>query len=144
MKETTPITIENFPRVQYHPWETAAGYNPLRGEFSTEWNAHVEDDLHTLSFLPTDSENDRGLCRRRKIGKGKDKACIHCVLCCVLCCVLLTVIKYNALTAYYKIIQERSRRTRLIVERNLLQYSATESWGGNRNHLYHQGRGNAD
>ena len=63
MKETTPITIENFPRVQYHPWETAAGYNPLRGEFSTEWNSHVEDDLHTLSFLPTDSENDRGLWR---------------------------------------------------------------------------------
>ena len=38
------------------------------------------------------------------------------------------MIKYNALTAYYRIIQERSRRTRLIVERNLLQCSATESW----------------
>ena len=120
VKESTPITIENFPRVQYHPWETAAGYNPLRGEFATEWNSHVEDDLHTLSFLPSDSENDRGLlflhihnlfCVRAFSHTGRN-----------------TVIKYNALTAYYRIIQERSRRTRLIVERNLLQYSATESW----------------
>ena len=61
MKETTPITIENFPHAQYQPWETAAGYNPLRGEFQTEWYSSVEDDLHTLTFLPTDSESDRRL-----------------------------------------------------------------------------------
>ena len=52
------------------------------------------------------------------------------------------MIKYNALTAYYKIIQERSRRTRLIVERNLLQYSATESW--DKSTLLGMGAGAAD
>ena len=61
VKETTPITIENFPHAQYQPWEPAAGYNPYRGEFITEWNAQVEDELHTLTFLPTDSESDRRL-----------------------------------------------------------------------------------
>lgn len=47
---------------------------------------------------------------------------------------MATAEKYKALAAYYKVIQERSRRTRLIVERDLLRYNTTESWDKSRLH----------